>query len=153
MPCAGGPSLANDIIIQTGQTLFGQTVTSLGTGGSNVSNAPTGTFGGSAQHPIYLQLTGWHVGHCHRQQRRHAGRIPLRWRLGTASNWLPAIVPDAATETLFDLDASYDVTVGTRPSGRQCGSGFRRLQSANLTPGLARFRWAGQPVLRCPTAQ
>ena len=52
----------------------------------------------------------------------------------TAANWLPATVPDSTTETVFDLDNSYDVTVGTRQSGRsRVEAGSVLFQSANLT--------------------
>lgn len=130
----GGPSLANDIIIQTGQTLFGQTVTSLGTGGSNVSNAPTGTFGDRRNilFTYSLQDGTSGIAIASKDVTRWTNSAGGSW--GTASNWLPAIVPDAATETLFDLDASYDVTVGTRPSGRSSvAAGSVAFQSANLT--------------------
>jgi T5SS/PEP-CTERM-associated repeat protein len=47
----------------------------------------------------------------------------------TAGNWSPAEVPGAASETVFDLPNSYDVTVGARGAGRSsinAGSvGFR----------------------------
>ncbi len=52
----------------------------------------------------------------------------------TAANWLPATVPDSTTETVFDLDNSYDVTVGARQSGRsRVEAGSVLFQSANLT--------------------
>ncbi|MBK8935395.1 MAG: hypothetical protein IPM76_24375 [Chloroflexi bacterium] len=114
---------------------------------------PTGTFGDRRNILFTYKLTGWYVGHCHRQQRRDTLDEFRRWRLGHSQQLAPRNRPDAATETLFDLDASYDVTVGTRPSGRSSvAAGSVAFQSANLTL-TGPFSVGGAASLRCPTAQ
>ncbi len=52
----------------------------------------------------------------------------------TAVNWDPAIVPGSTAETLFELNATYDVNVGTRQSGRsRIEAGSVLFDNADLT--------------------
>lgn len=51
-----------------------------------------------------------------------------------AANWNPAQVPGQTDETLFKLDATYDITVSTRTSGRsRIEDGSVAFRSADLT--------------------
>lgn len=53
---------------------------------------------------------------------------------GTATNWTPQQVPGSGDETLFNLDATYDVTVGTHTSGRsRIEDGSVSFRNADLT--------------------
>ncbi|NNJ12244.1 hypothetical protein EKD04_018095 [Chloroflexales bacterium ZM16-3] len=129
----GGPSLANDLILQTGQTLFGQTVTGLGVV-SHGANAPAGTFGDNRSIAFHYQLQDGTTGIA------LAGKQVTRWTnaaggsWATAGNWTPNEVPGSASATLFNLDATYDVDVGTRQSGRSnVEAGSVAFTSANLT--------------------
>ncbi len=54
----------------------------------------------------------------------------------TAANWLPAEAPGNAAETQFDLEATYEVTVGARQSGR-----------SSVTNGRVSFRQADLDLL------
>lgn len=129
----GGPSLTGDVILQTGQTLFGQTVTGLNMV-RHGANAPTSTFGDNRAIVFHYQLQDGTTGIA------LAGKQVTRWTnlaggsWATAGNWSPNAVPGSATSTLFNLDATYDVTVGTRQSGRSnVEAGSVAFQSADLT--------------------
>ena len=51
-----------------------------------------------------------------------------------AANWDPVQVPDQSAETLFRLEATYDVTVSTRTSGRsRIENGSVSFRNADLT--------------------
>jgi T5SS/PEP-CTERM-associated repeat protein len=53
---------------------------------------------------------------------------------GIGSNWFPAQAPAANSETIFDLEASYDVQVGTHSAGSsRVENGSVGFRSANLT--------------------
>jgi len=129
----GGPSLASDVIIQTGQTLFGQTVTGLSVR-THAANAPTGTFG-DRRNVVFtygLQDSTTGIAVASKQVTRWANPAGGSW--ATAGNWSPAEVPGSASETIFNLDATYDVAVGTRQSGRSSvEAGSIAFQSADLT--------------------
>ncbi len=52
----------------------------------------------------------------------------------TAANWTPQQVPGSGDESVFNLEASYDVTVGTRTSGRsRIENGSVSFRNADLT--------------------
>ena len=129
----GGSSLSNDAIIHTGDTLFGQTVSSFSLL-SNAANAPTGTFGDNRNIVFSYTLQDNTTGIAVASKGVTRWTNPNGGNWTTAANWSPATVPDSTTETVFDLDNSYDVTVGTRQSGRsRVEAGSVLFQSANLT--------------------
>lgn len=125
-----GPTPA-DAIILTGDTLFGQTVTNI----SEVSgSAPPGVFGDNRSFVFRYQLNDGTVGIALAAKGVTRWINPAGGRWDVAANWTPAEAPDAATETLFNLDATYTVTVGGHNVGRvRIEDGFVAFEDANLT--------------------
>lgn len=121
-----GPNLTNDRVVGLGDTLFGAELWGLSV--LDVS-APPATFGDQRVFAFHYELESGVAGVALASKGVTRWINPAGGAWSTAANWLPDEVPGAATETLFDLEAAYDVNVGARTSGRssvQNGSvGFR----------------------------
>ncbi len=104
-----------DRIVQNNQTLSGF--------GSIQLNTNTNSADGNAANEIVFSfqstsggITTFGLAKATRGVARWTNPAGGAW--ATAGNWSPAEVPGQASETLFDLANSYDVTVGARASGR-----------------------------------
>ena len=110
-----GSNLTTDKVIGPSDSLFGGVVTSVNL--QDVS-APAATFGDKRIFLFYYALQDGPEGFA------IASKGVTRWTnaqggaWSTAANWSPAEIPGATAETLFDQEATYEVSVGTRTSGR-----------------------------------
>ncbi|CAG0937239.1 hypothetical protein TFLX_06159 [Thermoflexales bacterium] len=126
-----GPNLLTDRVISPGDTLFGQTVAELLL--SDVS-APPATTGDQRVILFRYTLADGTLGFAVASKSVTRWVNPAGGDWTTAANWLPAEVPGPATGTLFDLEANYAITVGTRTSGRSSvENGDVRFRNTALT--------------------
>jgi hypothetical protein len=128
-----GPDLDNDRVIGVGDRLFGEEASSITpvqvVGGGNA-------FRDSRLFLFFYRLRDtadtFGVAVAQKDVTRWANSAGGDW--GEAANWSPAAVPGSTSETLFNLEASYDVTVGTRTAGRALiENGSVGFQSTALT--------------------
>jgi hypothetical protein len=128
-----GPDVARDRVIGRGDRLFGEEVLGVTpmqvVGGGNA-------FRDNRVFLLFYTLNDaartFGVAVAQKDVTRWANSAGGSW--GEAANWSPAAVPGSTSETLFNLEASYDVTVGTQRAGRALiENGSVGFQSAALT--------------------
>jgi len=107
-----GPDLENDRVLRTGDSLFGQTVVSLGW-----VARPAAVGDATRAFAFTYALNGGGQGIAVASRQRPRWTNPAGGNWGTANNWTPAAIPGAGSNVIFDLPATYAVTLGTQQAG------------------------------------
>lgn len=126
-----GPDLVQDLVLRTGDPLFGDSLSWF----SNVHvNSPPASFGENRSFIFTYTLDNGTVGIA------VASKSDMRWTnasggsWSSAANWSSNSVPGQGDSSVFDFDASYDVQVGTRQVGRiSVQQGILGLRNADLS--------------------
>ena len=125
---------AQDVVIQEGDPLFGSTLLLLQPTFSADQDLaiPGENRGFYFTYELADGTKGIGLAVAQKDVTRWANSAGGAW--GEAENWSPAAVPGSTAETLFNLEASYDVTVGTQRAGRALiENGSVGFQSSALT--------------------